>query len=175
MILDVSTLSGDKPLLGLDVDGVLNVINRSQNHKTYDIFKAGPFWIRFRRELPDWLDRLVDHYHLVWCTMWDHNANLDLTERLDLPWLPFIPCWDAQDDVAEWHGLPVHTKVPCIDKHIQDLPFAWVDDSFLKGDFAWADWRDDNLAPTKLLQIDPRMGLLEHHVDKLIAWAEKIK
>jgi hypothetical protein len=152
MILDVSRLSWEKPLLCLDVDGVLNVINRSQNRKTYDIFRSDSgFWIRFRRELPGWLDRLVDHFDLVWCTMWDHNANTELADRLDLPWLPYI------------------------DKYVQDMPFAWVDDSFVKGDFTWADWRDNNLAPTKLFQIDPRMGLLEHHVNKLVAWAELIK
>jgi hypothetical protein len=176
MILDVSRLSWEKPLLCLDVDGVLNVINRSQNRKTYDIFRSDSgFWIRFRRELPGWLDRLVDHFDLVWCTMWDHNANTELADRLDLPWLPYIPCWDGQDTVAEWDGMLVHTKVPCIDKYVQDMPFAWVDDSFVKGDFTWADWRDNNLAPTKLFQIDPRMGLLEHHVNKLVAWAELIK
>lgn len=176
MILDVSALPPDKPVLGLDVDGVLNVINRSQNHKTYDIFKSeSGFWIRFRRELPDWLDRLVDHFTPVWCTMWDDLANIELAPRLDLPSLPYIPCADGQFDLVEWKGKPVHTKIPCIDKHIQDHPFAWVDDTFVKGDFAWAEWRDDEVAPTKLLQIDPRMGLLEHHVNKLIGWAELIR
>lgn len=176
MILDVSTLHTDKPLLLIDVDGVLNVINRSQNTKVYNMFRSeSGFWIRFRHELANWLDKLIDHYAPVWCTMWDHNANTELADKLDLPWLPYVPCWDGQDDVAEWNDMLVHTKVPCIDKYVQDMPFAWIDDLFLKGDHAWASWRDDNLAPTKLMPIDPRMGLLEHHVNKLIAWAELIK
>lgn len=174
LILDVKKLSYDKPLLLIDVDGVLNAINTNQGSRVYNIFKAGPFTIRFRHELGDWLKRLSEHFHLIWATMWDAEANTELAPRLGLPHLPYIPCWDAQDVYVEWNGHRLHTKVPCIEKLVEDWPFAWIDDTLTRGDLLWAEWRERNLAPTHLLKIDPRMGLLEHHVNKLIGWAKEV-
>jgi len=175
MILDVTEHSEDKPFLLIDVDGVLNAINGSQSRKTYDIFQVGPYWIRMRHELSDWLYRLSDHYHLTWCTMWDDEANQELSPKLDLPSLPYVPCWDSQDVFPSWNGLDLHCKVPPIEEHLKDRPFAWIDDTIGPGDLLWSAWRDDEVAPTRLLRIDPRIGLAEHHVNKLIEWAERIK
>lgn len=175
MSLDVNEYADDKPFLLIDVDGVINTINGSQNQKTYEIFKVWVYTIRIRHEMTEWLGRLADHYHLVWATMWDDDANRELSPRLGLPDLPYVPCWDSQDTVVEWNDHTLHTKIPSIEEHLKDRPFAFVDDSFSKGDLIWARWRDDQVAPTRFLPIDPRMGLLEHHVDKLIKWAQLIK
>lgn len=175
MILDVTEHSEDKPFLLIDVDGVLNAFNRNQSDRVYDIFKVGPFTVRFRHELLDWLIRLDQHYHLVWCTMWDERANSDLAPRLGIAELPYIPCWDNSDQRMEWKGRRLYSKVACIEAHLKDRAFAWIDDEIYSGELAWAEHRDNEIAPTLLLKIDPRMGLLEHHVNKLVGWAERIK
>ena len=175
MILDITGYSEDKPFLLIDVDGVVNVTNRSQNTKTYKIFKAAGYPIRIRHEMPDWLFRLSGHFHLVWCTMWDDLANTELSPELDLPSLPYIPCWESQETVVEWNGHALHTKIPLIADHMKERPFAFVDDWLRSGDMMWAAGRNKAVAPTKFLPIDPRMGLLEHHVNKLVGWAIQLK
>lgn len=176
MILDVASLPDDgRPLLLIDVDGVLNIASRTQNHKRYNIFKASGFWIRIWREVPNLLDRLTDHFVPVWCTMWDDLANTELAPRLDLPSLPYIPCWDNSHTVPLWGEVMVHHKIPAIVKHVGSRAIAWIDDEIGKNDLAWAQVRNDTVAPTKFLKIDERMGLLEHHVIKLITWAESLK
>lgn len=176
MILDVGELPDDgRPLLLIDVDGVLNAINGNQGSRTYAIHDVLGYPIRFRHELADWLSRLTDHFVPVWTTMWDEDANTELAPLLGLPSLPCIPCHQDRFRVAMWQDAPLHCKVPCIVEHVDDRPFAWIDDEIGRHDLLWAARRDDEIAPTMLLKIDPRMGLLEHHVNKLIGWATKIR
>src|SRR5690606_41080982 len=87
----------------------------------------------------------------------------------------YVPCWDSQDVFPSSNGLDLHCKVPPIEEHLKDRPFAWIDDTIGPGDLLWSAWRDDEVAPTRLLRIDPRIGLAEHHVNKLIEWAERIR
>lgn len=176
MSLDIESLSDDKPLLLIDVDGVLNCICRNPHARMYDVFSFGPYRIAIRHETGRWLKRLSESFHPVWCTMWDEQANLVLAPRLGLPELPVIPCDERRYDAPmEWEGLSLHSKIPCIVEHVGDRAFAWVDDEIGSHDTAWSRQRDDEEAPTYLLKIDPRMGLLEHHVNKLVGWAERIK
>ncbi len=175
-VLDVGTLPDDgRSLLLLDVDGVINIFNGSQNTKRYVRHQVGPYPIKIRRELSGWLDVLVDHFIPVWCTMWDDAANLDLSPLLDWPSLPYIPCADTRDTVIEWNGVLLHSKVGPITEHVGDRPFVWIDDEITKNDMAWASVRDSELAPTLLIQTDDRVGLQSFHVDRLIKWADLIK
>lgn len=175
MILDVGDFTDDRPFLLVDVDGVLNAINESQNRKTYDIFQSGPYRIRLRHELSGWLHRLSEHFELVWTTMWDEAANAELSPRLGLPNLPYIPCWENSGTPVLWNEHSLYSKVVGINEHLKDRPFAWIDDEIRDGEQEWARIRDDEVAPTCLLRIDAHMGLAEHHVDRLIEWAQLIK
>jgi hypothetical protein len=176
MILDVETIPDDgRPLLLMDVDGVLNAINRNQGSRTYAIHQVLGYPIRFRHEMANWLARLAEHFTPVWCTMWDDQANEYLTPLLGLPRLPYVPCDAGRYNLGTWNGRYLHSKVGCIAEHVGERPFAWIDDEIGSGDLAWAAARDDEIAPTYLLKIDQRMGLLEHHVNKLVGWATLIR
>lgn len=175
-VLDLSAIPDDgRPLLLIDVDGVLNIFNGSQNRKLYVEHQVGPYRIKFRIGMSDWLVELVDHFIPVWCTMWDDSANLDLCPLLDWPSLPYIPCADTRDNAVEWGGNLLHSKVDPITRHVGDRPFVWIDDEVGKHDFAWATARDRHVAPTQLIKTDDRVGLERHHVNRLIKWAELIK
>ena len=181
-VLDISRLSKDKPLLLVDVDGVVNCINSSRSTKTYSLFNAeidgASYPIRLSHKLPGLLARLAESYHLVWCTMWDDWANTHLVSRLNLPSLPYLPVADGVHSAKYTptrNGKPVHLKVPEVETYVGDRPFAWIDDGFDRGDFAWATVRDTTMAPTYLLGIQPGSGLQGYHVDKLLKWADGIK
>lgn len=175
-VLDVGSLPDDgRALLLIDVDGVINIFNGSQNQKRYVRHQVGPYPIKIRRDLSGWLLELVDHFVPVWCTMWDDQANTELCPLLDWPSLPYIPCNDTRDTVIEWNGVFLHSKIGPINDHVGDRPFVWIDDEITKHDHDWASVRNDELAPTLLIQTDDRVGLERHHVEKLIKWAALIK
>ena len=175
-VLDVGTLPDDeRPLILFDVDGVINIFNGSQNHKRYAWHQIGPYRIQIRHELSGWLEELVEHFIPVWCTMWDDAANIDLCPILDWPSLPYIPCADTRDTVIEWNGVHLHSKIGPITDHVGDRSFVWIDDEITKNDMAWSSVRDNELAPTLLVQTDDRVGLERYHVDRLIKWADLIK
>jgi hypothetical protein len=185
LILDVRALPDDgRPLLLIDVDGVLNVINRSQSQKTYEIFRAGAtekmsqgFTVRFRRELSGWLAELGEHFHLVWCTTWDHMANTELTQHLGLPHLPVIPTFEASNNQGCYPGLPplIHWKTPAVIQYVGERPFAWIDDDFSPVDQDWARRRTLDIAPTNNFPIRPSQGLQRFQVNRLIAWAASVR
>lgn len=182
MTLAVADLPDDdpRPLLLIDVDGVLNTLHHPPKLRTYDVHRVTAsdgleFDVQFRKELPEWLDRLTDHFVPVWCTMWDHEANLLLAPLLGLPDLPVVPCHEnAMNHMWSDKIRTLHHKIDPILDHVDNRAFAWIDDEIGDHDHAWAAERDDEVAPTLLMWIDQRMGLLEHHVNKLIDWAKKI-
>lgn len=168
-----------RPLLLIDVDGVLNVLSRHPKPRIYNehVVTIGTydFPIRFRKELSDWIFTLVEHYVPVWCTMWDDEANEHLAPLLGLPDFPVIPCNESGTRLALGGPVsPLHHKVPSIEEHVGNRAFAWVDDEIGRHDEAWGARRTVEVAPTYLLRIDQRMGLLEHHVNKLVTWAEEL-
>lgn len=167
-----------RPLLLIDVDGVLNALPRHAKPQLYDVHRVTvsnglAFTVRFRKDLPELLFALTKHFVPVWCTMWDHEANLYLAPLLGLPDLPVVLCHDNARDLA-WSDKTrtLHHKVDPILNSVGNRAFAWIDDEITEFDEAWAAKRSDEEAPTMVLKIDERSGLLEHHVDKLIAWAK---
>jgi hypothetical protein len=174
-----------RPLLLMDVDGVLNAANRSQNAKVYSIFKAGGsepgkgFLIHFQHALNGWLAELADHFHLVWCTTWDDVANTALAPHLGLPTLPVIPTIEAEQPhhLEAMTHLPrmIHWKTSVVVAYVGKRPYAWIDDDFSPVDQGWAAARTRDIAPTYHLAIRSSAGLQRHHVDKLIAWAISLR
>lgn len=162
-----------RPWLLLDVDGVLNIFNGSQNQTLYSrhaiTLPNGIFKIKMRRDLKIWLLELTDHFVPVWCTMWNDEANTYLCDLLGMPELPVIPCsYDGTEDPY------CHAKVRSIREHVPaDRALAWVDDEINQYDEDWGIVRDIT-TPTKLIWTDERQGLQRHHVDKLIAWSKGV-
>lgn len=181
MTIDVSKLPTDRPLLAIDVDGVLNVLASRKNRRKYDVHHvADPingyvYTIMFKPGLAKWLDELTNHFVPVWCTMWDDLANAELTEKLGLPYLPVIPCTDTWEHSNTIHGRIVHHKVPRIISHVGDRAVAWIDDEIESGDTMWADERTAAGFPTLAMKIKANEGLQQHNVDKLITWSQAWK
>lgn len=181
-IVNVTTLPTDRPLLLIDVDGVLNAINKNQNHKRYDIFTAEGYPIRMGWYLADWMWELTNHFIPVWCTTWDEDANTYFADRLRMPFLPVIPTSEARgrgfsgDKPPLLDPIPyVHWKMPAIVEYVENRPYAFIDDEITNYDHGWAKERTKSGIPTKMIKTDMRQGMLRHHVDKLIAWSASLK
>ena len=142
----------DKPLLYLDVDGVLNpVCPRPEGDFTIYRIQGSIVLISARHGA--WLRELAEVYQLVWASTWEAYANLCIAPLLQLPELPFVPV--GRRPGGDW--LPIV-------RHAAGRPFAWVDDLIPDTVLRDSKARVDRL----LLPGDPGQGLRRSHVDRLL-------
>lgn len=111
-----------KPILYLDIDGVLNVF--AYGGQDYDdcLIKIGTNEgsHAFDCVVPPYIaknvKRLQDHYDIVWCTAWRGSAHYSWRRILDLP-------------ATSWEYIDYKDmKLPELLKHAKDHRWAYVDD-----------------------------------------------
>jgi hypothetical protein len=98
---------------------------------------------------------------LVWCTTWEHDANVMIGPVIGLPELPVI----------EWGFSAVMWKFKGVLEYATGRPLAWLDDDF--GRFgterAWFE-RERAPVPTLLHHVDPRVGLTPADLEAVASW-----
>ncbi len=144
-----------KPLLLLDVDGVLAVVPALS-----DDVGDRPV-LSLPDDAGEWFARLAEAFDIVWATTWFDMANRVIGPRLGLPALP------AVDFHMDERALT--PKLRSIIDTVGDRPCAWVDDDLHEDANTWAAGRE---VPTLLVGVDPSRGLERRQVDLLLAWAE---
>jgi hypothetical protein len=173
-----------RPILGVDVDGVLNLLEASSDVRAVPselLTTADGSLLPIPVGTAERLRRLSDAFDMVWATAWGPNAYLVLKDILSLerPW-PIIDLWSdyVPDLVETW-------KLPAIERWLGERaasgswhpwsgpPFAWVDDDLEEDAMTWADVRSRS-APTLLIRVDPTTGLTDEHVEQLLAWALRL-
>jgi hypothetical protein len=160
----------DKPILAVDVDGVISLFGFERPREPGD---SGPSGIPGEFHLIDGLlhciamdtgprlKRLSSTYELIWASGWEDRANDHLPSLLGIPELPHLT-FDgrAQFGTAHW-------KLEALDEYSGDRPLAWVDDSFDRSCYEWSEGR---AAPTLLIPTESDVGLTDAHVGALEAW-----
>jgi hypothetical protein len=154
--------SCDKPLLFVDIDGVISVFGFKPTAPP-----AGA-WLNvdgvphlISATARGHLLALARMYDLVWCSGWEEKADEHLLPVLGLPARPPFLTFSVVPGTAHW-------KLDAVDRHAGDRPVAWIDDTFDESCHAWAAARQ---APTLLVATDPAIGLAAEHVARLEAWA----
>jgi hypothetical protein len=161
-------LSDARPLLFVDVDGVLSLFGFPHTGDP-------PGRVHMVDGLPhclspdcgERLTRLAERFELIWATGWEERANEHLPYLLRLPFreLPTL----TFDGRAEFGTA--HWKIDAIDEYAGDRPAAWIDDSI---DEACEDWARGREAPTLLVKTESHVGITEEHVERLLAWAGSV-
>ena len=157
-----------KPLLFVDVDGVLSLFSspheppplRPDTHFHYEQGIGHLIALDNCRRLVE----LQDLYELVWATGWEEKANGDLYRLAGLPApLPVV----RFDRGKGKYDHQAHWKLGAIEEHAGSRPMAWIDDAH---DDACREWAAARPAPTLLVEVDPRNGLDEIARDQLAGW-----
>lgn len=156
-----------KPLLFLDVDGVLNPVfpHPDADFDTHTLFG---YTVLLSARHGHWLRELSEAYDLCWATTWEDEANAHIAPRLGLPELPvvhftgYVPRPD-DPQVPLMDLLAAHKWAPLV-RYAEGRPFAWIDDVIPGSLLRRSLLRRDHL----LLPVDPGQGLQRRHVDRLL-------
>jgi hypothetical protein len=157
----------ERPLLFVDIDGVLNPYEGPcpEGFTEHWLFPDEDEPVRVGDQHGEWLHELAQLYELMWGSSWSEEDRRLLAAVLDLPdFLDAVNLPRGQFDPA--------LKVPAIERLAGGRPLAWIDD--LLTPEAWA-WALSRAAPTLLVLIDPAVGLTHEHVLRLIDWAAEIR
>ena len=158
--------AGKRPLLFLDVDGVI-ALDPLADELAPGRIRASPFGLSY---VPDRIGALVcqlaTRFDIVWATGWEDYANAGLSAPLglheDLPVLTFGR--KARAGSSKW-------KIKRVDDYAGHRPAAWIDDHFVARHERWAAHRP---APTLLVSTDSDTGLTHDHVERLLRWADRV-
>jgi hypothetical protein len=164
-----SNTRSHKPVLFVDVDGVISLFGFQTDADQL----PGPFhWVDgighcIPEDCGRRLERLAGRFELVWATGWEEKAN---------EYLPFILKLSFKElPVLKFDGRAVfgsaHWKLDAIDEYAAGRPAAWIDDNLDDECRAWAQRRE---APTLLVQTESPLGMLDEHVEELLAWADAL-
>jgi hypothetical protein len=158
----------DRPLLLIDVDGVISLFGFDSERPPAGRFEVVEGIAHFLSgSAGDHLRKLSERFEPVWCTGWEEKANEYLPKALGLAGeFPFVSLAGATPAAAG------HWKLAAIDAYAgRRRPVAWVDDAHDERCRRWAAARK---APTLLISTDPATGLTEAHVAELLEWADRL-
>ena len=156
------TTAATKPVLLVDVDGVLNPYGFDQppsGFTPYRFFPEDDDPVLLAELHGVWLRELSHVFDMVWASAWGEEANRFIAPLFRLPKWPTIPFPPIPFDPAQ--------KVPAIDLFVGDRVCAWVEDKMTKEAFDWAAKR---AVPTLLVDVEPSIGLTREMTEQLLEW-----
>jgi hypothetical protein len=160
--------NGAKPLLLVDVDGVISLFGFAPDERPAGSFITVDGVTHYLSAAAgEHLRRASAHCELVWCTGWEERANEYLLHALGLP----APLPHLIFDAAPGWG-DRHWKLDAIDAHAgPHRPLAWIDDDHR----ACREWANQRPGPTLLLTAEPPTGITADHVATLERWARALQ
>jgi hypothetical protein len=155
----------DKPLLFVDIDGVISVFGFSPGARPDGTWiDVDGVWHLISAAAAGHLLALTRVFDLVWCSGWEEKADEHLFRVLGLPVRPPFLTFPVPTGTAHW-------KLATVERHAGDRPMAWIDDGFDESCRAWAAAR---AAPTLLVATDPATGLADEHAARLERFARDL-
>jgi hypothetical protein len=173
-----------RPILFLDVDGVLNAFEFNPNLATFDDFEDQEVTVDegsgFRMILDLCLSRSMGERigalsaEIVWATTWEHNADSMIAPLCGLPrgMRVLVRPHSTTHLDGGWKFDEVRRSVA------EDMrPFVWIDDdidAFRNGPESARRWARDLPVQNLLLAPDPRTGLTHGHLETIEDFLEQV-
>jgi Swiss Army Knife RNA repair-like protein len=159
--------SDDRPVLFVDVDGVISLFGFEPSGSPPGKFHSIDGILHcIGAEAASRLARLAERYELVWATGWEEKANEYLVHILALP---------EELPVLTFDGRAVfgssHWKLEAIDAYARGRPAAWLDDNIDEECERWAAGRRE---PTLLVPTENAIGVTEEHLELLLRWVRDV-
>lgn len=151
-----------RPVLLLDIDGVINVFQCSDARETH----VAPHLpaVKLLPGLEDWLGQLDRAYDLVWCSHPDALASIDAAAAWGLAPRPLLQPASDEAALPDWKAHAVRRAFAAFPG-----PIAWVEDGFSPAARAWAAER--LAAGRRTWLVDVReSGLTQAVTDYLLEW-----
>jgi hypothetical protein len=175
----MDTRNSGKPLLFLDVDGVISLFGFQEGYGlapgSAPFSECPPGRLHSINGVMHYISgacgahlrRLAVSYEPVWATGWEETANDYLPHLLGLPGeLPYLT-FDGRVAAGS-----AHWKIDAIAAHAgESRAFAWIDDNVDETCHAWAEERS---GPTLIIETVRHEGMTESHVEELIQWADRL-
>lgn len=177
-----------KPLLLLDIDGVINAFGILGEDSTKYDFDQGVqtsngavFRIRVPPGTQTRVQRLSQSFEMVWATMWMEDAH----PCIGLPLLGIKECWpyvrfdgcinNWPREVPRYEPDRKTFKLAYVADYVGDRSMAWVDDDIQLDAAQWAEQRRERKIPTLLVRPQCHTGLTDSHVASLVRWARSLE
>jgi hypothetical protein len=200
--LETMTNTDERPVLLLDIDGVLNLFPKpldlharvkgtasansvEREHDVHrvvlDAAQIHPYTVRIPADLPSLIAQLSEHYDIHWYTMWNASANRVFAPLAGIPEFPHFQCdWIAgeiafEDAESPW-WMRKHiwiAKTPLIPGFVGSRPFLWIDDDSNEVDTMWLE-AHPGVGNFQLITVPPHTGLTQAVVDEAIEWARSL-
>jgi hypothetical protein len=146
-----------RPLLLLDVDGVLNPFAATSCPDGFTEENIRGFQVRLSPWHQRWLHELHQQFEVVWATAWEAHANHEIAPRLGLPEWPHIT-FNRGSRAQTW-------KLPDVVAYVGHRPTVWIDDDLNADAYQWA-----AAGCRMLVRTEPDVGLTRAHVDQIRHW-----
>lgn len=166
----------NKPILLLDVDGVLNpfAAKSTKRPEGFHTHRMRPKGWEVGKPLRVWLN--PSHgpllrslgYELVWATAWGNDANTWIGPHVGLPELEVIPLRMHVENSGSklfWKTQQIASYM--LKKH-PGRDFLWVDDEVKDKDLDYL--RDFCPVNIEIVKVDPKTGLEKGDFDKIREW-----
>ena len=160
-------------MVALDIDGVINVLTDTPRTVAHHVhidagdmprspFVAGgglrdlDLTVRIIPAHARWIERTRQVADVVWCTTWEHTANIVIAPLLGIHPLPFIP---LASEVSMKVEMLVNADSTMAKRHVlieryPGRPLVWIDD---RGPW-YRNWRPGG-DPSLAVRPDPLVGL----------------
>ena len=165
-----------RPILAIDVDGVISIFGFDQPPSpeiaSFELIDGTPHCISNAAAAR--ILRLADRFDLVWATGWQDRANDRLSLITGIGPLPVIE-FDGHHEPGVAAGTTAaHWKLSAIGRFCGNRPLAWIDDSFDRSCYSWAERREAGGHPTLLVPTEPEIGFEEAQADATADWADSL-
>lgn len=164
-------MTNSKPMLLVDIDGVLNAFDARGSTKGYARTQANGYRLTYRPEWAVWINKLSRLSDPIWATMWQENARSS-----------FAPATGIGVGIKDHIDFRAHNrdgfgrrtgwgvggfKHPGVVATVGDRPFCWIDDDLEPWQYDWALERTESGIPTLLVQPNSAVGLTAGHVRQI--------